>query len=97
MFIIFVFLSIKQNLGGEYEGHDESVEVVDGTLEEDQGSDGSKPFLFTLKHIFSSGAENGFKPKYMYFISFHLHLLLDDSVAEIADKYTHSADCKPQV
>ena len=47
-------------LGGEYVGHDESVEVVDGTLEEDQGSDGCKSFLFAFKHIFPSSAKNGF-------------------------------------
>ena len=51
---------MKQNLGGEYVGHDESVEVVDSTLEEDQGSDRCKPFLFALKHIFSSSSERGF-------------------------------------
>ena len=38
--------------------HDEGVEVVDSTLEEDQSSDSCKPFLFTLEHILSSGAEN---------------------------------------
>ena len=54
------FLLVSQNLGGEYVGHDESVEIVDSALEEDQGSDRGKPLLFALKHIFSSSSESGF-------------------------------------
>ena len=43
-------------LGREYEGHDEGVDIVDSTLEEDKGRDSCESLLLSLIHEFPSSA-----------------------------------------
>lgn len=43
---------------GKDEGHHESVEVIDNTLEEDQSCDGGESFLLSFVNIFSPGSES---------------------------------------
>ena len=77
-------------------GHNKGVDIVDSALEEHQSSDCCKSLLLALEHELPTGAANKSFVINCCNFAVSLHFLLDDPIAKVTDKYSHSTTYKSE-